>query len=43
VPFAAGPESMIRRAIISGWCVAALVVPGRVAHCLLIARYGRRP
>lgn len=40
-PFRPGPESVTRRLAISGWCVAMLVSPGRLARKLLAVRYGR--
>ena len=41
-PFQIGPESMLRRLVVSIWCIALLVAPSPLARPLLTARYGRR-
>ena len=40
-PFHVGPEPLLRRLVIAGWCLATLVAPERVARRLLAVRYGR--
>ena len=40
-PFQVGPEPLLRRALIFGWCLATLLAPERIARRLLAARYGR--
>ena len=41
-PFQVGPEPILRRAVISGWCLAMLVAPERIARRLVAVRYGPR-
>lgn len=41
-PYQVGPEPVLRRAMISGWCLAALLAPQRVARRLITGRYGPR-
>ena len=41
-PFPVGPEPLLRRVAVAGWCLATLVTPERVARRLIAARYGRR-
>jgi glycosyltransferase involved in cell wall biosynthesis len=42
-PFHVGPEPLLLRAAISGWCIATLIAPERLARRLLTVRYGHRP
>lgn len=39
-PFHVGPEPLLRRVMISGWCVVTLLAPERLARGLLATRYG---
>lgn len=41
-PFHVGPEPLLRRIVVAGWCAVMLVAPERLARVLLAARYARR-
>ena len=41
-PFHAGPEPLVRRLAIVGWCFLTLLAPGSLARRLVAARYGGR-
>jgi hypothetical protein len=41
-PLQVGPEPMVRRLVVSIWCLAMLFAPSPLARRLLGARYGRR-
>jgi glycosyltransferase involved in cell wall biosynthesis len=41
-PFQVGPERPLHRAIVSAWCLAALLLPKAFAERLITKRYGNR-
>jgi glycosyltransferase involved in cell wall biosynthesis len=41
-PLQVGPEPLLRRLVVSTWCVAMLLAPSPLARRLLVARYSRR-
>ena len=41
-PFQIGPEPLVRRVAVAGWCLATLFAPERLVRRLIATRYGRR-